>query len=150
MVADDKNGHPPEAATGHASLEEIRLKMRELTDQLVPPRLTDEQLLPAVQDLIATMPPRVCFAERIPLIAEWIGEASAVLERWNSLRAMQFRMSIENIGTALDFGGREYTSALSVLHEARHDVELRGEIPTSAFIDKGKVHDYFALPGSTT
>src|ERR1700694_4010725 len=79
MVADDKNGHPPEAATGHASLEEIRLKMRELTDQLVPPRLTDEQLLPAVQDLIATMPPRVCFAERIPLIAEWIGEASAVL-----------------------------------------------------------------------
>jgi hypothetical protein len=112
-------------------------------DEVKPRRLDDSVLYPAIQRLIATMPPQEAFTNRLPDIAPWVGEAFALLERWNSSRAFAFRMSIANIGTALDFGSREYPAALAILHEARYDVELRAEAPTSGFVDKGKVHDFF-------
>lgn len=66
-----------------------------------------------------------------------------MLGRWNAMRAIEFRFSTTHIGTALDMGDREYSKALAILHEARHGVELRGDVATSTFVDKGNVHDFF-------
>jgi hypothetical protein len=143
-MADDPTKPEVPASPALAAPEDIQRRMRDLLDQTAPPpRLPDAQLLRVVQHLIATMPPRATFAARAPEIATWVGPAAAVVERWNPMRAIYFRMSIENIGTALDINDREYSAALAILHEARFDVELRGETPTAAFVDQGKVHDYF-------
>jgi len=136
----------PPAAPANPEVEQLaklRARTDEMLDQLTPKRLDDAVFFPAVQRLIAAMPARDAFVARDPAIGPWIGEASALLQRWDSVRAVRFRQAVNNIGTALDFGEREYSNALAALHEARYDVELRAEVPTAAFVDKGKLHDYF-------
>jgi len=101
-------------------------------------KLTDEQLLAEVEDVLRTMPERLDL--ETPDIFSWIGRASAVIKMWDPLKAVSFALSVDYIQSGMGDGNRKMQT---ILHEARHDLRLRTVGPLTVAVGQGAVFDYF-------
>nr|WP_315468141.1 hypothetical protein [uncultured Undibacterium sp.] len=101
------------------------------------------QLLAEIEEVIRTAPSGD-FRVGKPDAVAWIGRATALVRRWNSVRAISFDANVAKVyapGSTFPLGAM--TQLLAILHEARHDLRLTTVGPLSVAIESGAVFDYF-------
>ena len=108
-------------------------------------KLPPEELLTEVEDVIRTMPALYTFNNHEMEHLAWLGRASAVVHAWDELKAIAMfdtNASQMNARTTqeVEAGSR---GALTMLHQARHDLRMRTQGPLSVNVGTGAVFDYF-------
>lgn len=108
-------------------------------------KLTPEQLLFEIEDVIRSMPPTDELGSDSTKVLTWLGRASAAVHAWDSIKAIaHFDTHIRNLGSSLS---REFHSAvrgvLVMLHQAQSDLRIRTNGPLSVNVAKGSVFEYF-------
>lgn len=107
-------------------------------------KLTPEQLLAEIEDLLRTMPPRPTIRHETSENCAWFGRAAALVYEWSSARAIAFDGYLRTIHSpkAID-AGHAISGILTMLQQARHDLRLRTIGPLAVAISQGAVFDYF-------
>lgn len=103
----------------------------------------DERILGEVRRLISTMPSGECFTPKERDAAIWLGEASATLRMWNTVRGGSFAIIASVIGSPIDDGREPEYQLTALLHEARRDLELKCDRGTAVQIEAGQTFEYF-------
>jgi hypothetical protein len=102
-----------------------------------------EVLLAEADGLLRSMPPRSSFEQQTEDSIAWLGQASAVIERWNVVKVPV--VSGAHLALATQDGWqiqRGYNTMRTLLHQARTDLAMElGR--TSVVIAPGQVFDYF-------
>ncbi len=110
-----------------------------------PARL--EQLLTEVENLLKLAPPEPSIqtlTRDVRPEAEWAGSASAVINQWNSVRAISFQFAQQDfVEQSLSRQVNGYRKIMMLLHEAQRDLRLKTVGPMNIAIEKGRVFDYF-------
>lgn len=105
-------------------------------------KLTDEQLLAELEDILRTMPGRLDLDR--PDIFSWVGRALAVIRMWDPSKETSFASSVHDIHSGMasitDDGNRKMQI---ILNQARHDLRLKTVGPLTVAVDQGAVFDYF-------
>lgn len=107
--------------------------------------ISPEQQLTEVDDVLRTMPPIPSFETPGSEHYAWLGRASAVVHRWDPIKAIGLFDSYVNklgSGSYLQIP-QGVQGVLTMLHQVRHDAILRSPIPQSTNIASGSVFDYF-------
>jgi len=105
-------------------------------------KVTPKDLLAKIETLLRTMPPNLRLQDDES--PSWLGNAVAVLMRWDPMHAITARLyssQIHSMSNVDANGGR--AGLLRLLHEARADLRLSTVGPVSKAIDAGLVFDYF-------
>lgn len=107
--------------------------------------LSREQLLVEVEDVIRSMPPRATIRHETQENLAWFGRVSAVIERWNSSKAVLVKEYLDlflSNGHARErvFGFRKL---LALLHQAHNDLRLETVGPVSVVVPEKMVFEYF-------
>lgn len=105
-------------------------------------RVTDQQLLGEVGELIRTAPP--WDQTDSPEGMAWQGRAAAILKRWNNMRSIAIDLQFSQLRSAS--GRTAYTGhreVMGLLHEARADLQLKTAGPMCVAIDTASEFDYF-------
>lgn len=106
--------------------------------------VTPEQLLAEIEDVIRTMPPRTTIRHETPDNLSWLGRASAVMHLWDPIRAVIFDHHVTNIhATMAREADQGLRGALTMLHQAGHELRLRTVGPLTVAVGQGGVFDYF-------
>ena len=108
-------------------------------------KLTPEQLLFEIEDLLRSMPPTEELGNDSSNVLAWLGRASAAMHAWDSTKAtILFDSHVSRLGSSLT---RDFTPAvrgvLVMLHQAQNDLRMRTTGPLSVSIKKGSVFEYF-------
>ena len=103
------------------------------------------QLLVELEDVLRTMPPIYEFNNHAPEHLAWLGRASAVMHAWDQLKAIAMfdkHAALMNMHTSseLEAGTR---GAITMLHQARHDLRMRTQGSLNINVGTGAVFDYF-------
>src|SRR5437667_2756796 len=105
------------------------------------PKLTNEQLLGEIEELLRTIPSGSSFGTYGTESLSWLGRATAVIEAWDALKGTIFRIAVQN------FNQRQTTDNLAdiitTLHQARQDLRMKTVGPVNVAIGSGKAYDYF-------
>lgn len=105
-------------------------------------KLTDEQLLAELEDILRTMPERLDLDT--PDIFSWLGRGSAALKLWDIFKAIDFDVSIQSINSPYpDIKLNANRKMQTVLHQACHDLRLKTRGPLTVLVDQGSVFHYF-------
>ena len=72
------------------------------------PKLTNEQLLGEIEELLRTIPSGSSFGTYGTESLSWLGRATAVIEAWDALKGTIFRIALQN------FNQRQTTDNLAV------------------------------------
>lgn len=109
------------------------------------PSISPAQQLAEVDDLLRTMPPIASFESAGPEHYAWLGRASALVHRWDSIKAIaRFDGFVSQLGSGnylqVPQGAQ---GVLTMLHQVRHDAILRSPTPQSVNVATGSVFDYF-------
>ncbi len=103
--------------------------------------ITPEQLLAEIDDLLRMAPQN--FSSGSPEINAWLGRAAALLDMWDSTKAIRAQMCIADINSGTM--GRNVTGVrglMTMLNQARAELGLvTGQLTVA--IEHGKVFDYF-------
>jgi hypothetical protein len=106
--------------------------------------ITPEQLLAEIEDLIRTMPPRATIRHETPENLSWLGRASAVMHLWDPVRAAMFNCHVSNIHKPLAITAEQgFLGAITMLHQAGHELRLQTVGPLTVAVGQGSVFDYF-------
>ncbi len=106
--------------------------------------ITPEQLLAEIDDVIKDMPPRATIGNETPENLSWLGRASAVIRLWNQVKAITFDDHVRNIHATMSRSvDQGFLGALTMLHEASHELRLRTVGPLTTAIAQGSMFDYF-------
>ena len=106
--------------------------------------ISASQLLLEIEDVLRTMPPRATIRHEAPENLSWLGRASAVVAAWNSLKSPVFERYITKIHAVMALDAEQgLRGAVTMLHQARHDLRLQTTGPLTVAIDGGSVFDYF-------
>jgi len=104
----------------------------------------DVQLLVLIDQIIRTMPSYSEISRMNPAGLEWAGRARAVLQRWNSIRAVRFSSSAETLRSGTGhLHDAAYGELVSILHEARMELQMRTAGPSEIVVDRGHQFDYY-------
>jgi hypothetical protein len=106
--------------------------------------ITKEQLLVEVEDCLRTMPPQKTIRHGTPENLIWFGRVSAVIQQWNPEMSKLLRGYLDQfqrINAREAFEG--FHNILILLHQARHDLQMRTLGPTNIAIPQGLVFNYF-------
>ncbi|MBI5889873.1 MAG: hypothetical protein HZB47_04255 [Nitrosomonadales bacterium] len=108
------------------------------------PKLTNEQLLAEVEDILRTMPPRATIRHEIPENYAWLGRAAALVSEWNTAKAIAFDGLVSTVHAtrAID-AGQAVNGIMTMLHQVRHSLRLNTVGPLSVAVSQGAVFDYF-------
>lgn len=106
--------------------------------------ITPERLLVEVEDVLRTLPPRATLRHDTEQNFSWFGRAAAVLQHWTpslSERVTNYAINIRSndarkAGTAIDL-------LITLLHQARHDLQMRTSGPLSVMIPRAAPYEYF-------
>jgi hypothetical protein len=106
--------------------------------------ITPEQLLAEIEDVIRTMPPRATIRHETPENLSWLGRASAVIHLWDPARAITFDRHVTNIhATMARDADQGLRGAITMLHQAGHELRLKTVGPLTVAVGQGGVFDYF-------
>lgn len=108
-----------------------------------PNRLSDEQLLIEVDDILRTMPDRATLRHENPENFAWLGRAAAAIDKWNSTKAMAFQLALAQFHQSRPLAGQGFRQLITLLHEARHALRLRTTGPLNIAVSQWRVFDYF-------
>lgn len=107
-------------------------------------RVTDEQLLAEVEDILRTMPPQASLLNSDPSSFQWLGRAVAVVAAWNPMRGPAAEgyahMVQDGMGMAHDKG---FNSLMVLLHQVQSDLRMKTVGPVSIAVGSGAVFHYF-------
>lgn len=108
-------------------------------------KISDEQLLFEVEDILRTMPDVESLGSNLADVMAWIGRASAAIHAWDSIKAT---IGFDSHVTKLSSSNiRDYSTALRgviiMLHQAQHDLRMKTVGPLSVGVSKGSVFEYF-------
>jgi hypothetical protein len=107
-------------------------------------KLTDEQLLGEVEDILRSMPTANDFQSHAPESDQWIGRAAAALTRWDLSRSPWINGAVDAMGVTSNIvekvKGRGKLVAL--LNQARADLRMSVGF-LSVVVPAGHVFDYF-------
>jgi len=106
--------------------------------------IAPEQLLAEIEDVIRTMPPRATMRHETPENLSWLGRASAVIHLWDPIRSVIFDHHVTNIHHPMAREAEQgFRGALTMLHQAGHELRLRTVGPLTVAMGQGSVFDYF-------
>lgn len=106
--------------------------------------LTPGQQLTEVDELLRTMPTVKSFETPGPEHYAWLGRASALVHRWDPIKAIAFDTAVKQLGGGGDFQVPQGAGAvMTMLYHVRYDAVLRNPSPQSVSIASGAVFDYF-------
>jgi len=106
--------------------------------------IAPEQLLNEIEDVIRTMPPRATIRHETSENLSWLGRASAVIHLWDPLKAVMFDHHVANIhATMARDADQGLRGALTMIHQASHELRLRTVGPLTIAVSQGSVFDYF-------
>jgi hypothetical protein len=106
--------------------------------------IASEQLLAELEDVIRSMPPRATIRHETPENLSWLGRASAVIHLWDSIRAVVFDQHVTNIhATMAREADQGLRGAITMLHQAAHELRLKTVGPLTVAVGAGGVFDYF-------
>jgi hypothetical protein len=106
--------------------------------------IAPEQLLEEIEDIIRTMPPRPTIRHETTENLSWLGRASAAMHMWDPIRAVTFNRYINNVHVInAHEAGQGIRNALTMLHQARHELRMRTIGPLTIAVGQGSVFDYF-------
>ena len=106
--------------------------------------ITPEQLLAEIEDLLRTMPPRATIRHETPENLSWLGRASAVMHLWDPMRAVMFNLHVSKIHEPLARPAEQgLLGAITMLHQAGHELRLKTVGPLTVAVAQGGVFDYF-------
>lgn len=106
--------------------------------------ISPEQLLAEIEDIIRVMPSRATIRHETTENLSWLGRASAVMHLWDPIRAVMFDRHVSNLHLPMardaDQGLR---GAMTMLHQAGHELRLKTVGPLTVAVGQGGVFDYF-------
>ena len=106
--------------------------------------MDDAQLLSLLDQVIRTMPDSTNIYGLSPETLEWFGRGRAILQRWNPVRAVRFSAAADNLRS---LGGYSHDAAfaeiVSILHEARMELQMRTVGQSEIVVDSGHPFDYY-------
>lgn len=107
------------------------------------PAITNEQLLARINSLLQSKPDQQTYAndKYNEEVISWNSDVEATLQHWDKVRAIKLSAAHSNL--AMNYGDEAYRQLLSLLYEARHDLQIKSKTPSSVAIEAGKVFDYF-------
>jgi hypothetical protein len=111
----------------------------------MPNTLSPLQLLAEVDDVLRSMPPVPSFETPSQDHYAWLGRASALMHRWDSIKAIaRFDAYVIQLGSGSFMQvSQGAQGVLTMLHQLRHDAILQSPNPQSTSLATGLVFDYF-------
>lgn len=101
-------------------------------------------LLIEVEDLLRNVPNPATITHDLDENYSWFGRVAAVANAWNVIRAIPLQRYMNEItGTSVTSPRSGLGKIKTLLHEARHDLQMKTAGPVSVAVQKGMVFDYF-------
>jgi hypothetical protein len=113
-------------------------------DTLAMQKVSPEQLLAELEDLLRTMPPRATIRHETNENLAWFGRAAALIENWDNSKMPAFHLFYGDVvGLQAHRAAEGLKKIITMLHQMRQDLKFR--LPNSAniAIPEGMVFDYF-------
>jgi hypothetical protein len=104
--------------------------------------VTKEQLLTEVEDVLRTMPPGETVNRPTPDSLAWRGRAAAVVALWSGVKAVEFDAQLRLLNGEF-VGLTAIPRLITILHQARFDLQMQTVGPMTTVIGQGRVFDYF-------
>jgi hypothetical protein len=106
--------------------------------------MDDAQLLALLDQVIRTMPAYQELTSMNAAPLEWSGRARAILSRWDKVRAVQFSSSLDTLRSSMAFThDAAFGVVVSILHEARAELQMRTIGPATVVIESDHQFDYY-------
>jgi hypothetical protein len=106
--------------------------------------IAPEHLLAEIQDIIRTMPPRPTIRHETAENLSWLGRASAAIHMWDPVRAITFNNHLAHVHAINAIEATQgLRNALTMLHQASHELRMRTVGPLTVAVGQGGVFDYF-------
>lgn len=106
--------------------------------------IAPEQLLAEIEDIIRTMPPRPTIRHETPENLSWLGRASAAIHMWDPIRAVGFSRHLASVHAInAQEAAQGLRIALTMLHQACHELRMGTVGPLTIAVGQGGVFDYF-------
>lgn len=103
-----------------------------------------EILLFEVDDILRTMPPRATLRHDSDENFAWLGRVAAFIESWNSVKSIPLNMALRDFhGLDAHIAQQGFRNIMTLLHQARHDLNLNTKGPLNSALNQGQVFDYF-------
>ena len=104
-----------------------------------------EQLLAEVENLLRTMPALASIRSGAKENYSWLGRACAVIERWNAAKGIMFSAYATRLnGPTLGVDPEPfYRNMLTMMHQARADLQFQTVGPLTIAVAQGSYFDYF-------
>jgi hypothetical protein len=107
-------------------------------------KMTKEQLLVEVEDLLRTTPPRATIRHPLEENFSWLGRASVVLEQWNPATQTRLTEALDKLqGLDARAALQAFSRLQMLLHQAGHDLRLQTIGPVNLALSRGMVFNYF-------
>lgn len=101
-------------------------------------------LLGELDSLLREMPDWESFARHSDESSQWSGRLTAVLEAWDSIRAMSLAASLRSARSTISQHREHALSEIkTLLHHARYDLQMKVGVGLNAAYDTGAVFSYF-------
>ncbi len=106
--------------------------------------ISAEQLLAEIEDVIRTMPPRPTIRHETAENLSWLGRASAAIHLWDPMRAVTFNSHLAHVHAInAHEAAQGLRNALTMLHQASHELRMGTVGPLTIAVGQGSVFDYF-------
>jgi hypothetical protein len=106
--------------------------------------MDDAQLLVLLDQVIRSMPGTEKLFDLSPETLGWFGRARAILQRWNPVRAVRFSASGDTLRSSKgNLHDAAFGEIVSILHEARMELQMRTAGPSEIVVDRGHQFDYY-------
>lgn len=107
-------------------------------------QITPQQLLAEFDDLLRIMPPRATIRHDTQDNLAWLGRAAALVNLWNRFQSPFFQNHLDKLsGNMAAEGDIGFRNISMMLHQARHELQLKTIGPLTVAINQGGVFDYF-------
>jgi hypothetical protein len=109
-------------------------------------RVTNEELLAEVEDVLRSMPPRATLRHPEPENFEWLGRVSAAIEAWDSSKNPALSFAMNNFHNQMAQPSQDgYRKIMTLLYQAQSDLRMKTVGPINSLMEQGKVFQYFDL-----
>lgn len=106
--------------------------------------MDDKQLYSEFEELIRSMPPIDQLWQAKPEDLIWLAKAKSLMKLWDVLKAVEFDSKIDRFYSSPPISQSQHKNGIfMLLHEARHDLQLKTLGSQNVALNEGNVFDYF-------
>lgn len=108
------------------------------------PKITPEQLLVEVQDVLRTMPDRTKLTHELPENEAWLGRVAAVVNIWDTVRGTLLLPHVQGlVGYRANNPAASIQAILTTLHQLQHETRMATTGPLTVVIGTSRPFHYF-------